>query len=137
MNLQEKFFSKFTPVTKVNDFQPGMPAMLECFATWCPPCRGAIPHLAEMAKNTPEVYIVSVSREEESVVAALKAKMPLMAKYNLAVDSTGTLNEFMEQQGVDGIPHAFLFDKTGALVWQGHPMDGECADKLKELAGKK
>ncbi|CAL6055764.1 FixW_protein [Hexamita inflata] len=43
----------------------------------------------------------------------------------------------MEQQGVDGIPHAFLFDKTGALVWQGHPMDGECADKLKELAGKK
>ncbi|CAL5985936.1 FixW_protein [Hexamita inflata] len=70
-------------------------------------------------------------------ITILIVKQTLMAKYNLAVDSTGTLNDFMEQQGVDGIPHAFLFDKTGALVWQGHPMDGECADKLKELAGKK
>ena len=94
-----------------------MPVLLECFATWCPSCRGAIPHLAEMTKEYPEVYIVSVSREEEAVVQALKTKMPLMAKYNLAVDQSGTLNEFMEQQGVDGIPHAFIFDKEGNLSW--------------------
>ncbi|CAL5986110.1 FixW_protein [Hexamita inflata] len=127
-------FSKFSPVTKVSEFAPGMPSMLECFATWCAPCRGAIPHLAEMSQKYPGVYIASVSREEEKVVQTLKAKMPQMSKYNVSVDTTGTLGAFMEQQGVGGIPHSFIFDRNGNLCWQGHPMDKECEENLKDLS---
>ena len=38
----------------------------------------------------------------------------------------------MEPFGADGIPHAFVVDKTGALVWHGHPMDG--LDEVVEMA---
>jgi thiol-disulfide isomerase/thioredoxin len=91
--------------------------MIECFATWCPPCKAAIPHLAEMHAKYTNVYIVSISRETQEKVEALKKNMPMMSKYNLAVDKTGALEEYMEEQGVEGIPHAFIFNKDGELVW--------------------
>ena len=29
---------------------------------------------------------------------------------------------YMQAFGVNGIPHAFVVDKQGRIVWQGHPM---------------
>eukprot|EP00703_Trepomonas_sp_PC1_P001245 JAP95361.1 Redoxin domain protein [Trepomonas sp. PC1] len=121
-------------VTNVQEYKEGMPIMIECFATWCPPCRGAIPHLAEMHAKFQNVYLVSISREDKAKVEALKKNMPLMGKYNLAVDlRKDGLEKYMEEQNVEGIPHCFIFDKTGNMVWQGHPMDGECKQHLEKL----
>ncbi|MEX1111422.1 MAG: hypothetical protein WEB31_06440 [Chthoniobacterales bacterium] len=39
--------------------------------------------------------------------------------YAVATDTGGRLNEKM---GVSGIPHAFLVNKSGEIVWEGHPM---------------
>jgi hypothetical protein len=38
--------------------------------------------------------------------------------YAVATDTGGRLNEKM---GVNGIPHAFLVNKSGEIVWEGHP----------------
>lgn len=120
-------------VTAHSEYKAGMPVMLECFATWCPPCRAAAPHLAEMTKQNPQVFIISVSRETKQQVEALKKSMKPMSEYNLAVDLSGALEQFMSEQDVQGIPHCFLLSGDGKLVWQGHPMDPECGKKLKDL----
>ena len=129
----QNIIKNLTMITQVKEFKDGMPAMVECFATWCPPCKAAIPHLAEMHSKYEHVYIVSISREAREKVEALKKNLPMMSKYNLAVDTTGNLDKYMEEQGVEGIPHAFLFNQAGELVWQGHPMDAECATELEKL----
>ena len=131
--MQQKLIESFQFVTKHSEYKPGMPAMVECFATWCPPCRAAIPHLAEMTAHYPKVYIVSTSNEDAPTVEKLKSKMPKMSEYNLAVDAGGLLGQYQQEQGVNGIPHAFIFDGAGTLVWQGHPMDGECKQTLEKL----
>ncbi|MBN2307788.1 MAG: hypothetical protein JXR94_02385, partial [Candidatus Hydrogenedentes bacterium] len=30
---------------------------------------------------------------------------------------------FLRAYGAEGIPHAFIVDKSGSVVWHGHPMD--------------
>ena len=74
---------------------PGRPMMLECFATWCPPCRAEIPHMAKIAERFPNVYLIAVSASETAdKVNNLAMKLPLMQKYNIASDPSGNIADF-------------------------------------------
>ena len=111
--------------------------VVEFWATWCPPCIKSIPHLTDMAKKFKDVQFVGVSSEKADVVKKFVAKMGDKMDYNVAIDDDGkTSAGYMEEFGIGGIPHAFIVDKQGRVVWHGHPMDG--LDKAIEqvLAGK-
>eukprot|EP00768_Dysnectes_brevis_P003658 gnl/Dysnectes_brevis/2600_a3140_1847.p1 GENE.gnl/Dysnectes_brevis/2600_a3140_1847~~gnl/Dysnectes_brevis/2600_a3140_1847.p1 ORF type:complete len:147 (-),score=27.77 gnl/Dysnectes_brevis/2600_a3140_1847:38-478(-) len=121
-------------ISKVSEQARGKAVMVECFATWCPPCRRMIPHLAQMTKKYPNVFIVSISSEDRATVAKFAARMPVMRQYNLAAGST-IGQQLMSAKGVRGIPHAFFFDKEGRMVWDGHPSDDECEALLVKYNG--
>ncbi|KAH0572947.1 putative FixW protein [Spironucleus salmonicida] len=128
----DAIIAKLDFVTVVSE-KESKPVMLECFATWCPPCRAQIPHLAELTKKFPNVYIVSVSQEDKAKVESMASKMKPMKEYNLAVDPSGQVQTFMESNGVQGIPHAFVFDKAGTLIYSGHPGGPECEEALAKI----
>jgi len=114
--------------------------VVEFWATWCPPCRASIPHLTELQKKFKDkgVIVIGVSDETVAIVKPLVSKMGAKMEYTVAVDKNDkTSAAYMGTFGVGGIPHAFVVDKAGAIVWHGHPMDG--LDKAIEavLAGKK
>ncbi|TNJ28054.1 putative FixW protein [Giardia muris] len=120
-------------VNQPRPYKEGMPIMIEAFATWCPPCRGMIPHMAELSNKYQNVYIVSVSQEEKSTVEAMAGKIPPMKEYNVAVDPAKEVAALMDATKTTGIPAAFLFDKEGKLVWSGHPSDNQCDAELQKL----
>lgn len=111
--------------------------VVEFWATWCEPCRTSIPHLTALQKKFPDVLFVGLSEEKPEVVKKFVAQMGTEMEYAVAVDegratSAGYLKEF----GVGGIPHAFVVDREGRVVWQGHPM-AELEQTLTQLtAGK-
>lgn len=114
--------------------------VVEFWATWCPPCRASIPHLTELQKKFKDqsVTFIGISDETVSVVKPFVTKMGAKMEYTVALDKDRkTSAAYMGAFGVGGIPHAFVVDKTGAIVWHGHPMGG--LDKAIEavLAGKK
>lgn len=42
--------------------------------------------------------------------------------YNVAIDSKQLVSKgYMEEYGVSGIPHAFVIDKHGNVIWHDHP----------------
>lgn len=67
-----------TYVNKVQEYRPGMSYMVEAFATWCPPCRGMIPHLAKIPTKYPNVYLVSVSEEDVATVEGFASRISHM-----------------------------------------------------------
>lgn len=110
--------------------------VIEFWATWCPPCRASIPHLTELAKQFKgKVTFVGVSDEELSTVEPFVKKMGDKMDYVVAIDNkNGTSDGYMRAFGKNGIPQAFIVDKAGNIVWEGHPMAG--LDKaLEKIVG--
>ncbi|MBI3877432.1 MAG: redoxin domain-containing protein [Verrucomicrobia bacterium] len=112
--------------------------VVEFWATWCPPCRASIPHLTELQKKFKDkVVFVGVTDEEPGSVKPFVEKMAEKMDYNVAIDKGGkTAAGYMEAFGINGIPHAFVVDKTGVIAWQGHPMGGLEKALEEMVAGK-
>src|SRR6187401_1988056 len=99
--------------------------VVEFWATWCGPCRTSIPHLTELQKKfKDQVVFIGLSDETEAKVKPFVEKMGNKMDYVVALDDQRkTSAGYMGAFGVNGIPHAFIVDKAGKLVWHGHPMD--------------
>ena len=111
--------------------------VVEFWATWCPPCRTSIPHLTAMQKKFKDVIFVGVTDEKSDVVKKFVTKMGEQMDYVVAIDDKQqTSKGYMREFNVNGIPHAFVVDKEGRIIWQGHPMAG-LEEALEQItAGK-
>jgi thiol-disulfide isomerase/thioredoxin len=109
--------------------------VVEFWATWCPPCRTSIPHLTELQKKfkDKDVVFIGVSDEKPAVVKPFVEKQGDKMDYVVAIDKEKkTSAGYMQAYGINGIPHAFVVDKEGRIVWQGHPM-AELEETLQQL----
>lgn len=97
----------------------GKAYVLEFWATWCPPCRTSIPHLNEVHKKHKDkgLEIIGVTKEDRQTVRNFEKNIPI--EYTVAHDTYGKLNDEFQ---IKGIPHAMIVDKSGKIVWEGHPM---------------
>lgn len=112
-------------------------AVVEFWATWCPPCRASIPHITKLQKKYKDVVFVGISSEKSDTVKKFVESMAENMDYAVGVDNEGKTSEsYMGAYSVDGIPHAFVVDLKGRVVWHGHPMND--LDKVLDevLAGK-
>ena len=109
------------------DFK-GKPAIVEFWATWCPPCRASIPHLNEINKKFKDkgLVVIGISDEPKATVEKFRKTVPM--EYNVAVGGAAIEKTF----GINGIPHAFVVGKDGKIVWEGHPMqlEGSVIEKV-------
>ena len=96
----------------------GHAAIVEFWATWCPPCRKSIPHLNELNKKYQGkgLVIIGVTDEDKATIEKFRKGVPM--EYNVAIDKGGKLGQ---QFGISGIPQAFVVGKDGKIVWEGHP----------------
>ncbi len=113
--------------------------LVEFWATWCGPCLKSIPHLGELQKKHEKdgLVVIGVSNEEPDTIAKfIKDKMK-MAYFVGSDDEMATTEGWTKD--ISTIPHAFLVNREGVVVWQGNPLaDVAALDKAVEqvLAGK-
>lgn len=107
---------------KANPNIKGKPAIVEFWATWCPPCRESIPHLNAIYDKYQKqgLEVIGISNESKPVVKKFIETTPM--KYHVAIDEG---SKYSKPFDIEGIPHAFLVDKSGKIVWEGHPMELE------------
>jgi cytochrome c biogenesis protein CcmG/thiol:disulfide interchange protein DsbE len=106
------------PVDFVND--EGRYTVVEFWATWCPPCRTTIPHLNAMYERfADEVAFISLTDEGRE-----QADIDGFMDYFEMIYPVATGSNSWSDYGVTGIPHAFVVDADGIIVWTGHPLDG-------------
>lgn len=107
------------------EIKKGQVAVVEFWATWCPPCRATIPHLNDLYKRyaTNDVAFVGISNERVDSVKAFVKQMGDKMTYPVAIGAQEVHAGYMGAFGVNGIPHAFVVDADGNIAWHGHPMD--------------
>lgn len=122
---------KGTPVTS---FSGDKLYVVEFWATWCGPCKAAMPHLSELAKRYEgKVVFIGVdvwekgfqTKSYDSFTPMLKEFVESMGDkmaYNVAMDNNDLYmaKNWMEASGQQGIPASFII-KGGQIVWIGHP----------------
>ena len=102
--------------------------VVEFWATWCLPCHVTIPHLTEMQSKfkSKNVTFIGVSTDDEKSVAKVKPFVEEMGdkmSYTVAIDKDGATSEaYMGANYVATIPHAFIVDQRGRIVWHDFPM---------------
>ena len=104
-----------------------------------PPCRVSIPHLTQLQKKFKDkgVVFVGVSNEDLATVKPFVERMGEQMNYVVAVDNRNQTSQgYMKAFGVNTIPHAFVTDKEGRVVWHGHPMAGLDGVIEQILSGK-
>jgi len=98
--------------------------IVEFWATWCGPCKVTIPHLSHLQKRFADQGVVVVGISDEAPAAA-RPFVEKQEKMNYRVacdDGRKTIGAYLKRGS--GIPQAFVVDKAGVVVWQGHPMGG-------------
>lgn len=91
--------------------------LIDFWATWCGPCRRAIPELNEFhRKFADKLVVIGVSDEKEEAVR--KMSDPKI-EYASAIDTRARMKKALE---VEGIPHVILVDPQGIVRWEGFPL---------------
>jgi thiol-disulfide isomerase/thioredoxin len=113
----------------VTEFEKGKVYVVEFWATWCGPCKRAIPHLTELAKSNPDVTFIgaNVLEENDSAVEPFVKEIGDKMDYRVATDDKSTIEDgamldgWMKAAGQNGIPATFIINKEGKIAWIGLP----------------
>lgn len=115
------------------DALKGNVVVIEFWATWCGPCRTALPHLNELAsqyQNKP-VRFISITDEEEWKVKAFLSVNPITGW--VGIDHEGSLYKAF---GFKTIPQTILVDRKGRVAALMQPSELSTAVLDSLLAGQ-
>ncbi len=119
----------------------GKPMVISFFALWCKPCQRELKAIAEVYDEWQEetgVKLIAVSIDEAQNEQKVKPLVESKGwEYEVLLDPNG---EFKRQLGVNDIPHVFVVDGEGNIVWnhQGYVDGGEedILEAVKKAAEK-
>ena len=97
----------------------GKVVLLDFWATWCAPCRLAIPHLNDLYKAYRErgLEIIGVSLDTGSQERVRRFAVNMGIKYTIIMAD----DEVVKNYGISPIPTTYLIDRNGHLCnkWVG------------------
>ncbi len=87
-------------------------------ASWCGPCQKEMPEIVEIYKD------IKASKKVELILWAAdnspEAAQKFLDQHKATFPATMDASILTEMQGSSGIPHAYVVDKKGKLLYRGH-----------------
>ncbi len=91
--------------------------LIDFWATWCGPCRKAIPELNSFHKKFGDrLVVIGISDEKPEKVEGFSNPK---VEYFSAIDTQARTKK---EVGVTGIPHVMIIDPQGIVRWEGYPL---------------
>ncbi len=106
------------------DSLKGRVVVIDCWATWCPPCRAAMPALARLhGKYRPlGVEFVGLTSETEAERDTIEQFISTVPGFEWPVGYGA--GPTLDMLGVSDLPTLVVFGTDGVAVWSGHWLEG-------------
>src|SRR5258706_4502922 len=113
----------------------GKVVLLDFWATWCAPCREALPHMRDIAKKFQGWPLVILSGSLDSDEQKWKDFITKNEMSWFQCRDGGFTGPVARMFGVQAIPHTFTIDADGVLQDE-HIGDASIEGKLKKLVAR-
>ncbi|MBI3894207.1 MAG: TlpA family protein disulfide reductase [Candidatus Wallbacteria bacterium] len=114
----------------------GRVVVLDFWATWCPPCRKAIPRIQSLSKRFSDrpVTVLGINMDQGKSPEAIRQ---FLSENSIAFGQVLDGGPIAQKYGVQGIPCTVVIDKDG-IVRQVHTgysndLEGVLADSVEKL----
>jgi len=133
VQIQNLDFETFTTTDISND---GKPVIISFWATWCAPCKAELNAIADEWPDWEEtgvkIYIVSIDNSR-----TVNSVQPYVYGQDWPFTCLLDVNsEFRRAMNVNNVPHAFLLNGEGKVVWQHNGYNPGDEEELLELVIK-
>lgn len=113
----------------------GKVVLIDFWATWCGPCKAALPGIAELKKELAgkpfEVISISVDDDVETVLGYQENEQPMpWVNWHIGPDS-----EILTEWAVRGYPTYYLVDAAGVIISNKY-LDDAMKDQIREAVNK-
>lgn len=115
----------------------GKPIIISFWASWCKPCKKELEAIAEnysewQKETGVKLIAISIDDARSSAKAVTEAKTKGW-EFEVYLDAN---QDFKRAMNVNTIPHTFLIDKNGDIVWQHNAYAEGDEEKLYERIKK-
>jgi len=121
--------SKFT-----ND---GKPIVISFWATWCTPCKKELNEIAEVYSDWQKetgVKLIAISIDDSKTSVKVKPYVDSKAwEYEVYLDVN---SNFKRAMNVVNVPHTFVLNGSGEIVWETNVYTEGGVEKLHEVIAK-
>ena len=116
----------------------GQIVVVTFWATYCPPCRDALPLLSELQKRYAGdgVRVVCIGHESREKTVTYLGEFSPPLRQSFALDSHWiTTRQYLDGLAVLGIPYAIIVGGDGRIAWHGNPLTDPLEAPLREMIG--
>jgi alkyl hydroperoxide reductase subunit AhpC len=122
--------------TDLGTWGDGKVYVIDLSGTWCLPCIANISKLTRLQGDYKDrgLVVVGYSWETPEVLNAFARTMGDRMRYVVVSDpEQKTLQALTALEAVQSFPYAFLVNRKGLVVWEGHPEDNDLPGAVARL----
>lgn len=128
----------------ITGYEHGKIYIIDFWATWCGPCIAGFPHLSELQEHYEDEGVIVIGFASAAAPDKIdKARKLILGKkndvtrYRVAFDDedSSTWARMMKAAGKNGLPTAFIVDRSGRIAFMGNP-NGMDATLKAVIAGE-